>query len=313
MQRVQFNRYGAPDVLEMGTAPTPEPAAGEALVRVAAAAVNPKDCLVRKGKFRLITGKRFPQTLGQDFAGRIETLGAGVDDLHPGQHVFGMLNRWSGGAYAEYLRAPAGELAPMPETLSFEQAAAVPLAGMTALQALRDLAGLQEGRRVLINGASGGVGSFAVQIAKHLGATVTAVCSARNAELVAGLGADTVVDYRAIDPLDLRERFHVVFDVFGNKPYPRARHLLTARGVHVTTIPNAANVIRHLATRLSPLKRGLLVAVRSRRRDLDLLSDWIRAGRIHPVIDRSYPLAEAARAHAYIETKRARGKVVLLP
>lgn len=312
MRIVQFQSYGTPEVLEVGAADKPEPGAGEVCVRVAAAAVNPKDCLVRKGKFHWITGRKFPQTLGQDFAGQVEAIGRNVSGITPNQRVFGMLNRWSGGAYGDYLIAPFSEFADMPKTISYEQAAAVPLAAQTALQALRDLAQLKSGQRVLINGASGGVGSFAVQIAKILGTHVTAVCSQNNATLVSELGADEVVDYRVTDPLSLTQRFDVFFDVFGNKNFPRAKHLLGQRGVYIQTIPNLKNAGWHLATRAWPFRRGLLVVVRSRRADLETLAGWISAGKLHPLIDRSLPLADVQDAHTYVETKRARGKVVLV-
>lgn len=312
MQIIQFHKYGAPQVLEIAEADMPEPGSNEVCVRVNAAAINPKDCLIRKGKFSLMTGKKFPQTLGQDFAGQIESLGPGVTGFQRSARVFGMVNRWSGGAYAEYIVAPVSELAHMPETVSYEQAAAVPLAAQTALQALRDLANLQPGQRVLINGASGGVGSFALQIAKVLGAHVTAVCSDANLNLARELGADAAVDYRKSDPLTLESRFDVVFDVFGNKDFPRSKHLLTPQGVYINTIPNLKTVAWHLLTRWTPGKSGLLVAVRSRSRDLETLAGWITAGKIDPLIDCSLPLAEAQAAHSYIETKRARGKVILV-
>lgn len=312
MRIVQFQQYGAPQVLQMGEISPPEPGSGEVCVRVSAAAINPKDCLIRKGKFSLMTGKKFPQTLGQDFAGRIESLGKGVSGFKPDERVFGMVNRWSGGAYAEYIVAPVSELTHMPESASYEQAAAVPLAAQTALQALRDLANVQPGQRVLINGASGGVGTFAVQIAKLLGGHVTAVCSQANLKLVSGIGADVALDYRTQDPLTLRQKFDVVFDVFGNKNYKQSKHLLTRSGIYVHTIPNLQNVAQHLLTRWSLGKSGLLVAVRSRTKDLQTLAKWIQAGKIHPLIDRSVALEEVQAAHTYVETKRARGKVILV-
>ena len=312
MRIVQFHKYGPPQVLEVASSKQPEPGRGEVCVRVSAAGINPKDCLVRKGKFSVVTGKKFPQTLGQDFAGQVEKLGPGVTGLQRSERVFGMVNRWTGGAYAEYIVAPFDELARMPETISYEQAAAVPLAAQTALQALRNLANVQPGQKILINGASGGVGSFAVQIAKILGAHVTAVCSDANLKLVRELGADEAIDYRQTNLLTLPTRFDMFFDVFGNKDYSRSKHLLTRRGVYVHTIPNLKNAAWHLLTRWLPGKRGLLVVVRSRRSDLETLAGWITAGKIHPLIDRSLPLAEVQAAHTYIETKRARGKVVLV-
>lgn len=312
IRTVQFNRYGAADVLHITDIRPPTPGANEVCIQVEAAGVNPKDCLVRKGKFRMVTGKKFPQTLGQDFSGRISAVGQSVNGFNSGDAVFGMVNRWAGGAYAEALVAPVSELAPRPYNLSAAQAAAVPLAAQTALQALRDLANVKRGQTVLINGASGGVGCFAIQIAKILGAEVTAVCSAANAELVSTLGADHVVDYRQQDPVQLPSQYDVFFDVFGNKNFTAAKPRLTRRGCYINTIPNPKTVAWHLATRWLLGKRGLLVVVRSRAQDLALLGQWIESGRLQPVVDRSYPLEEVAQAHRYIETKRARGKVVLV-
>lgn len=313
MRRIEMSRFGAADVLQLAEVPRPRPARGEVLIRVRAAGVNPKDCMVRKGKFQLFTGTRFPQGLGHDFAGEIAELGPGVDHLAPGTAVFGMQNGWRVGAYADYAIARPDALAHLPAGLAWEQAAAVPLAAQTALQALRDLADVGQGSRVLINGASGGVGTFAVQIAHALGAHVTAVCSQRNAELVRGLGADTVHDYNQTDPIDRDEAFDTWFDAFGNKSFPRTRAALTRHGQYITTVPSRANLGWSLATIVSIGRRGRLVLVHSRRRDLETLADWLRTGALHPIVECTYPLAQAAQAHDLIETKRVRGKVVLTP
>lgn len=311
MRRIQLTRFGPPDTLSLAEVPRPQPRRGEVLVRVHAAAINPKDCMVRKGKFRLFTGTRFPQGLGHDFAGVVAECGPGVIDPSPGTPVFGMRNGWRVGAYADYTVARPDEMATMPGHLAWEQGAAVPLAALTALQALRDLGGVGNGDRVLINGASGGVGTFAVQIARCLGAHVTAVCSARNADLVRSLGADRVHDYGDADPLTLSGPFDTWFDVFGNKSFPAAHTMLARRGTYVTTVPDVRNAAWHVATRVSPGRHARLVVVHSRRRDLERLARWMETGHLHPVLERTYPLAQAADAHELVETKRARGKVVL--
>lgn len=311
MRRIEFPQFGSPEVLRSAEVPRPRPGRGELLVRVHAAGVNPKDCMVRKGKFRLFTGARFPQGLGHDFAGTIAECGPGTEQLSPGTAVFGMRNGWRMTAYADYTIATADELATMPKALGWSQAAAIPLAAQTALQALRDLAGVGPGNRVLINGASGGVGTFAVQIARHLGAHVTAVCSERNEDLVRGLGADAVHDYAQADPTKLDAAFDTWFDVFGNRSFLMTRGSLGRRGMYITTVPSRRNFGWHLATRLTAGKRSRLVLVRSRRRDLETLADWVRTGDLHPVIECTYPLEQAAQAHTLVETKRVRGKVVL--
>ncbi|MEQ9081038.1 MAG: NAD(P)-dependent alcohol dehydrogenase [Sandaracinaceae bacterium] len=310
MKAIQFHRYGPADVLRWEEAPDPQPGRGEVRVRVHAAALNPKDVLVRKGKLRVFTGRRFPQRSGYDLAGEVDALGPGVRSLRMGEEVFAMIQSWRAGACAELAIVPEGELAPKPRSISMTDAAGIPLAALTALQALRDLARVRRGERVVINGASGGVGVFAVQIAKLLGAHTVAVCSAKNAEHVSRLGADEVVPYdeRALEAEP--GPFDVIFDVFGSAPHRKVKHLLDPRGRYVTTIPSPGHVFRDLTTRWTK-RPARLVVVRSRRRDLEQLARWVDAGELAPVTDRVWPMADAAEAHAYIETKRARGKVVL--
>ncbi|MCA9531097.1 MAG: NAD(P)-dependent alcohol dehydrogenase [Myxococcales bacterium] len=309
MRAVAATAYGPPEVLETIRLPRPSPGLREVLVRVSFIGVNPKDVVVRKGKFRRVTGHRFPMVLGNDIAGEVVEAGA-LADLSVGNSVFGMINDFSGGAYAEYVAIQCAQVATVPNGLDLKHAAAVPLAAQTALQALRDRGELRPGERVLINGASGGVGTFAVQIAQRLGAHVTAVCSERNLALCTDLGADNVIDYKATKLVDLRDRFDVFFDVFGNYRFDKVRHLLTSRGRYVHTIPSA-QIFRDTLRTLRGPQRARLVYVRSRRADLEWLSAGLRDGGIRVVLDRVYPLSEAAAAHRYIETKRARGKVVL--
>jgi len=308
---IQFDGYGAPAVLVFRDAGRPLCGSSELLVRVRAAGVNPKDCLVRKGKFRWFTGRRFPLGLGHDFAGTVEDVGRQVNDFKAGNPVYGMTNGWKGRAYAEFLVARASETALKPPSLSFVEAAAVPLAAMTALQALRDLGGLTSGQRVLINGSSGGVGTFAVQIACILGAHVTAVCSGRNADMVRRLGAHRVIDYTREDLRHLAHPVDVLFDVFGNCRFPDIRSILTPQGRYISTVPGLPVLKWGVLSRLVPGPRAHLVIVTSRAADLHTISGWIAEKRLIPVVDRVIPLAQAQDAHAYIETKRARGKVVL--
>lgn len=293
---------------EVAQPQTPGP--GQLLIKVAAAGINPKDCLVRKGKFKRVTGQRFPRTPGYDFAGWVDYVGQGVEGFKRGDEVFGMLNGWTGGTSAEYILAPAGELAIKPASLDMIEAASLPLAGMTALQALRDIGQVSPGQRVCINGASGGVGTLAIQIARALGAHVTAVCSQRNEELVRGLGADEVIDYQVSALSESRARFDCIFDVFGNQNLSRLREVLSKPGVYITTVPNARSAFKELTTRWAQQQERLVV-VRSGRADLEQLRRWVDEGSLMAVIDRRYGLEEATQAHEYIETKRARGKVVL--
>ncbi|MEM7048806.1 MAG: NAD(P)-dependent alcohol dehydrogenase [Acidobacteriota bacterium] len=310
MKAVLYRSYGEAKVLEIGTVEAPLPRRTEVLVRVAAAALNPKDILTRKGKFKLFTGRRFPMVPGLDIAGEVIAKGSAVATYDIGQRVHGMLNGWRGGGCAEQAVAGESELAPIPTEMSVVQAAALPLAGMTALQALRDLLRVKEGERVCINGASGGVGTLAVQIAKLLGAQVVAVCSGRNAALVAGLGADEVVDYTHTD-VTRSGPYDAFFDVFGNCPPARVSRALPS-GRHCTTVPSPGAILRELQGRLLGRPRRMVI-VRGNGADLRQLDQWYAARGLDIVVDRVLPFSQAAEAHRYLETKRARGKVVLVP
>jgi NADPH:quinone reductase-like Zn-dependent oxidoreductase len=309
MRAVVIDRYGGPDVLRLATVPRPVPTRGQVLVRTRFIGVNPKDVIVRKGKFQIATGKKFPLIVGHDIAGEVVEAGLGAD-LAKGDLVYGMINDFAGRAYAEYAAVDCQQLAKAPASIELAVAAAVPLAAQTALQALRDDAQLKAGQTVLINGASGGVGVFAVQIAKILGAQVSAVCSHRNVDLVTELGADRVIDYTKTELVDLDEQFDVIFDVFGNYRFDKLKKLLSERGTYVNTIPSA-RIFKDVARSFVRRKRAKLVIVKSRREQLEWLRQQIDAGRLRVVVDRSFPIADVAEAHRYMETKRARGKVVL--
>lgn len=309
MRAVVIDHYGGPEVLRIASVPKPVPTRNQVLVRTRFIGVNPKDVIVRKGKFQVATGKRFPLIIGHDIAGEVVDKGAAAN-LSVGDRVYGMINDFTGRAYAEYAAVDCRQLGLAPTSIGLDVAAAVPLAAQTALQALRDDARLRQGQSVLINGASGGVGVFAVQIAKILGAHVTAVCSHRNVDLVRDLGADEVIDYGNTDLLTLSTRFDGIFDVFGNYHFDDMKHLLRRRGRYVHTIPSA-RIVKDVAKTFVRSKKAKLVIVRSRREQLDWLRHHIDAGRLRVIIDRSFPLREVADAHRYIETKRTRGKLVL--
>jgi NADPH:quinone reductase-like Zn-dependent oxidoreductase len=311
MRVVEYDAFGDESVLRLRDGPTPSAGAGELLVRVRAAALNPKDVFTRSGRLRTFSGTRFPKRLGYDWAGEVAALGPGVTGFAPGQAVYGMIQRWAGGAVAEYAAVKVDELAPKPARLSFVEAAAVPLAGLTALQALRDEARLQPGQRVLINGASGGVGTFAVQIARALGARVVAVASAGNRGLVEQLGAHEVVDYARVDPCAVQPPVDVFFDVFGNQPFARARRALTPDGTWVSTVIRAHVALAHLRTLFFTAQRARLVLVRARRADLEVLSRWADEGALRPVLEAVLPMEEIATGMRQLSTKHTRGKVVL--
>ena len=309
MRAMVIDQYGGPEMLHAATVPRPLPTRGQVLVRTRFVGVNPKDVVVRKGKFQVATGKKFPLIVGHDIAGEVVEAGLGAD-LAEGDLVYGMISDLAGRAYAEYAAVDCQQLAKAPSSVELRVAAAVPLASQTALQALRNQARVEPGQHILINGASGGVGVFAIQIAKVLGAEVTAVCSHRNLDLVNELGADRVIDYTETELVDLDERFDAIFDVFGNYRFDKLKHLLTPRGTYVQTIPSS-RIFKDVARTFVRGKRAKLVIVKSRRKQLDWIRQQIDAGSMRVVVDRTFPLDEAPEAHRYMETKRARGKVVL--
>lgn len=311
MKAAIYRRHGGPDVIELVELPSPSPGPGELLVRVRAAALNARDFLLVRGRLRLPALPGTPRRLGNDWAGEVLAVGPGVRGVAPGERRFGMIGVLRAGAFAEEIVVRHAESAPMPAGLGFSEAAALPLAALTALQALRDEGALAPGGRVLLHGASGGVGVFAIQIAKRLGAHVTTTSSARNLELCRSLGADVTLDYAERDPTTLAERFDVFLDVFGNKLFSLAQRVLGPRGRYVQTVPSARNLLDALRTRLSRGPSARVVVVRSRADDLGLLARWVEEGSLRPVIDRVLPLAELPSALAHLGTKRARGKIVL--
>ncbi|MEV0133121.1 NAD(P)-dependent alcohol dehydrogenase [Dactylosporangium sp. NPDC050688] len=324
MKAIVQDRYGPADVLRLGDVEPPVAAAGEVLVRVHAASVNARDWHVMRGDpylARLAFGLGAPKVRvrGTDFAGVVEAVGAGVTRFRAGDEVFGE----SDAAFAEYVRVPeTGALEVKPANLTFEQAAALPLAANTALMGLRDAAGLRTGQHVLINGASGGVGTFAVQLAKAFGARVTAVCSTRNLDLVRSLGADRVIDYTKEDFTRAGDvRYDVVFDLVGNRSLADCRRVLAPAG---TLVLSGGGVFEggSLFGPMGLLTRGRLVSrfVRHRvlvltavpsRENLATLRELAEAGALTPVIDRTFPFGEAAQAVRYLEVDHARAKVVI--
>ncbi len=312
MKAIVYNNYGRPDVLEEQEIDIPALGPDKILIKVYAAGVNPKDCLVRKGKFKLFTKKDFPKQLGYDFSGRVVETGQGIDTVESGDAVYGMLNGWKGVSYAEYLIAKPEELSPMPDNSTFAQGAAVPLAAQTALQALRDIGKIRAGHRVCINGASGGVGTYAVQIAKAFGSHVTGICSGANAKLVSQLGADKVIDYHTQNILELDKKYDIFFDVFGNFKFKKVKQILKPGGIYISTIPSPGRLLKDLWHRIIPIgKEERLVVVKSKTRDLLFLKELIEQKKVTPTVDKAFPLSQARDAHTYVETKRAQGKIVL--
>ncbi|WP_328877558.1 NAD(P)-dependent alcohol dehydrogenase [Streptomyces sp. NBC_00299] len=323
MKAVLQDRYGSADVLEFRDIDRPVPATDEVLVRVHAASVNAYDWHFMRGDpliGRGMMGLRRPRARvrGRDFAGTVEAVGAGVTGIEPGDEVYGEAD----GAFAEYVCARDSEVGPKPANLTFEQAAAIPLAGNTALIGLRDVARLQPGQTLLVNGASGGVGTFAVQLGKAYGAEVTAVCSTRNVDLVRSLGADRVVDYTQDDFTRDEKRYDVVLDLVGNRSLGEFRRVLTPTGTLILSgggVYEGGSVVgpmglflkRRLAAPFARPQQLLEISARQSTANLAALRELAESGRIAPVVERTYPLSEAAEALRYVEVKHARAKIVV--
>lgn len=312
VRAIGFRRYGSADQLEWIEIEQPQLGADQVLVRVGAAGVNPADWRIRSGQFRLAMFGKLPFVPGADVAGVVEAVGAQVTRVRPGDAVYAMLPTMNGGGYASHALVAERNVALMPLNLSFVEAAAVPLTALTALQALRDKAELQPGAALLVNGASGGVGSFAVQLGTLYGAQVTAVCSGRNIELVRSLGAHDAIDYTREDVLAGRPRYDVIFDTVDRYPFRRWRRVLRPGGAVVSVNPLSALTGPRWIERFRQGQRQRSIFVQPSGADLQVLSGWIAAGQLRPLIDRCYPLAEAAAAQRYSETQRVRGKLVLV-
>jgi NADPH:quinone reductase-like Zn-dependent oxidoreductase len=306
MKAIVYTKSDSSNVLQLMDVPKPEPKENQVLVKVYAASINALD-------YRSLgaVGK----VLGADIAGVVESVGANVKQFKPGDEVFGV-SAGSAGGFAEYASANENHLALKPANLSFEAAASVPVAGLTALQGLRDMGKIQSRQRVLINGASGGVGTFAVQIAKAFGAEVTAVCSARNADMARSIGANHVIDYAKEDFTQSDQRYDLIFAVNGFHPLSAYQHALTPQGRYVCaggTLPQIfqALLLGPFMSRKNGRKMGFMGIAKTNQKDLVYLKELLEAGRIAPVIEKRYPLNEVPSAMRYVAEEHARGKVVV--
>ena len=315
MRAIVQNNYGSPDVLELKEIDNPVVKDNNVLVRVQSAGLNAGDVFTMRGApsaVRLIVGLLKPKNNhvpGWDVAGYVEAIGKNVTQFKPGDKVFGACN----GTCAEFACARESSLLLKPASLTFEQAAAVPTAAVTALLGLQNTRELQPRQKVLINGASGGVGSFAVQIAKSFGAEVTGVCSTRNVEMVRSIGADHVVDYTQDDFTQGGQRYDLILDNVGNHSFSDLRHALTPKGILQPNTGNAgmSYVFKALILSLFMRKQGRLFVANPKQEDLAVLKVFIESGKVTPVIDRTYPLREAVEAFRYLDEGHARGKIVI--
>lgn len=312
MKAVVFNRYGGNEEIEISEVPAPSPRDSEVLIEARAASVNPVDWKIRNGLMKILTGRRFPKVLGMECAGEVVRAGSRVTRFKGGDRVvcFTGIRRLS--AFAELVCAPEKTTFPMPEKASFEDASALPIAGLTALQALRNIGRITPGASVLVNGASGGVGTFAVQIAKIHGALVTGVCSASNAGLVKELGADRVIDYAQEDFTKGGSRYDIILDAVSARSFSDCKGALAPKGVYVNTLPSLPVALHQYVIGFLSRRKAGTVSVSPNALDMGWMKEQFEAGRLRTVIDRTYPLASAKDALAYSETGRARGKIILI-
>jgi len=320
MKAIVYTKYGPPDVLQLKEVEKPAPKDNEVLVKVYAASANPADWHMLRGEpflARLNAGLFKPKNtiLGIDIAGQVEAVGNNVTEFQLGDEVFGDCG-WGGG-FAEYVCVTEKNLGLKPTNITFEEAAAVPVAAVTALQGLRDKGQIQAGQKVLINGASGGVGTFTVQIAKSFGAEVTGVCSTRNLDMVHSIGADQVIDYTQEDFTQNGQRYDLIIDNVGNRSVSDFKRSLSPKGICVIIgFSSLVLLFQHMF--LGPLismtgskKIGLMGTANVNKKELGFLKELLEAGKVVPVIDRRYPLSEVAEAIRYLEEGHARGKVVI--
>ncbi|MEQ8751889.1 MAG: NAD(P)-dependent alcohol dehydrogenase [Coleofasciculus sp. G1-WW12-02] len=312
MKAAAINQYGGAEVFQLMDLPTPLIKTDEILVKVHATSVNPIDWKTRQGMLQLLTGYHFPMVLGFDISGEVVEVGTAVTRFQPGDQIYACLDNLTGGAYAEYAVLSAKAACPKPEKLCHKEAAAVPLAGLTALQALRDHGKIKQGYSVLINGASGGVGSFAVQIAKAFETQVTGVCSGKNKEFVKNLGADRVIDYTQQDFTKDTAKYDIIFDVVGNKSFWSCQNCLQPNGVYITTHPYPVNFLESFFTAFLPGKKAKVVVMKSNGLDLKSLEELIDAQKLRPVIAQTYPLSAVAQAHQESEKGHVVGKLVIM-
>lgn len=311
MQAITYDRFGGPEVLEVRELPEPEPGQGEVRVRVRAASINPVDGKFRRGELTFLSGRRFPKRVGGDLAGVVDAVGPGVTAWRVGDEVFGMVAGMKGGAYAESVVTRAELLVAKPPGVTFEQSASIPVVALAALLGLRDAGRTRAGARVLINGAAGGVGVFAVQVAKLLGAHVTATASGEGLALVRELGADRVLDYREVDVTGEPERYDVIFELSGRLSFAKARAILEPGGRFVDPTPTPKSILGSvLANPFRSQKHAILMGKPSPEA-LQWIAERVGDGRLRPVVARSFALTDVQKATRFAEQGGVPGKVVL--
>ncbi|MFC2069783.1 NAD(P)-dependent alcohol dehydrogenase [Chloroflexota bacterium] len=313
MKAVVYTKYGPPDVLKLKEVDKPVPKDNEVLIKVAATSVTPMDWHFRDGKniiARMMSGPIKPKSpiLGVELAGEVEAAGKDVKPFKQGDQVFA---GGQPGAHAEYTCMPEQKVGMKPKNMTLKETAGVPFSGTTALFFLKEMGEIQEGHRVLINGASGGVGTFAVQLAKYFGAEVTGVCSTSNLEMVQSLGADRVIDYTKEDFTKEGQTYDIIFDAVGKRSFSQCKNSLNRKGFYISTIATVPLILQMLWTSKVGSKKAKFGLPPCTRKELDFLKGVIEAGKMKTVIDRTYPLSDTAEAHKYSEKGHAKGKIMI--
>ncbi|MBU1695498.1 MAG: NAD(P)-dependent alcohol dehydrogenase [Proteobacteria bacterium] len=314
MEACIYKKFGKESVLEWVDGwPKPVCKSDSVIVEVAASSINPKDALLRRGKFRRTLARDpLPRLTGLDVSGTVVEVGGNVARIKVGDAVFGMTNKFSGGVLSTFAEFKETEVAKAPISISLVDAASIPLAAQTALQALRDICGVNQGKKVLITGASGGVGHFAIQIAIHLGAEVHGICSTDNIEFVSSLGAHCIYDYKKNEPAAIDNQYDAIFDAAGRYKREYFSPQLGKNGIFVTTVPSGKSLLSELMARLKVSKKSRLVFVHSSYKDLSQLADWIDSGKLSSHIQKVYEKNEIVEAHTQIQSGHSRGKIIVV-
>lgn len=310
MKAAVYDHYGNPDVIEIKEITDPKPGHNEVLIRMHAVSVNPVDWKVVKGNLKMFTGSKFPKFVGIEGTGIIEETGTDVKNLEKGQRVFVGLD-YHGGACAELVRANARKVIPLDDSVGFEEGSTMAIAGMTALQGLRDKGKIKSGMAVLINGASGGVGTYAMQIARIYGAEITAVCSKASFELVKDLGADELIDYHTEDFTKKDKKYDIIFDTIGNLRFLKVKKVMKKNAVYVNISPTIILFLISFITRFFPGKKLKTFRLDPDTEDLKEIMKLIADKKLRVIIDRIYPFGETAKAFQYSSTERAKGKIII--
>ncbi len=311
MKAVVMLEYGCAEVLKIQDVEPPKIGDAEILVRVLGSSVNPVDCKVRQGDVKIFSGNKVPRRLGSDYSGVVEKVGRDVRGVKAGDEVYGMVKAFTGNAYAELITVTENEVALKPKNLSFEEAAVLPLVGLTVYQLFYEVAKVSSGAKVLVNGCSGGLGHIAVQMARNLGCNVTGVCSAKNAKYAKSIGVNKVVDYGKDDVYGDINHYDIFFDAVANSSYRKAAGTLKKGGVYVSSIPSFENMVLAPIFNLVKSKKQKSLWVAPNAKNVKAISDLVESGGIRPTIDKAYAIEDVVDAQLYSETGRVVGKVAL--